>query len=715
MQSVATDCQGAGRPGVEASGRPAHAPGEELLRFVRAIRPARRRSMREFAESEIIIPEGPFVGRKFKCARQPYTGLLFDSIDSGLWTEFYITGPVQSGKTLSGAMVPLLWHLFEVGEKVIFGLPDMNMAADKWGEEILPVIEASRYRDLLPSYGAGSRGGAAGKVTFKNGSVLKFMSGGGQDKKRAGFTARAIIITEADGLDERGTTSREGSKLGQIKARAKAWAAHRRRIYLECTVSTEDGATWAGWERGTASRILLLCPECGKYVHPEREHLIGWRDAKTEQEARERARFVCPGCSIEWSEQQRTQANADAVLVHRGQDPPAEGAEAGEHPPVISSSGSMIGGCGPMPQTHTLGFRYTAVHNQFLSAADVAVDEWKAARAPDQDEAEITQLQQVWVLPHKPAIEDAHHLDAGEIAERAIGLPRGLVPAGHRVLTVGIDVGKRWAHWCAISWGADGSGQVIDYGVIEIPSDYMALEVASLAALREFAEQIGGPGWQRSDDGMLMPPDQIVIDAGWQGSTDDPDYVYQLVLELGDPWICSKGFGGADYRGGRSRKYVEPGKGKRRTAGHRYHVKRTRKCGQITGLLEFDADHWKSYAHQRLTTPVGSAGALTLFEAQPIEHLTFCKHLVAEQRRTEWKGNKGAVVRWVTMGRHNHYLDAVTEACVAAHRCGVRVLSDAEASAGSPARSSPARSSQPVRRDWFKTQRAQRRRRRFRR
>lgn len=31
------------------------------------------RSIREFAESEIVIPDGPYEGRKFRCDRQPYT------------------------------------------------------------------------------------------------------------------------------------------------------------------------------------------------------------------------------------------------------------------------------------------------------------------------------------------------------------------------------------------------------------------------------------------------------------------------------------------------------------------------------------------------------------------------------------------------------------------------------------------------------------------
>ncbi len=123
----------------------------ELKLFLERARPPRVRSMRQFAEAEIVIPDGPFAGRRFRCSRQPYTGLWFDAVDSGHWSRYVATGPTQSGKTLSCFVIPLLYHLFEIGETVICGLPDMDMAADKWREDILPAIEQSRYRDLLPT------------------------------------------------------------------------------------------------------------------------------------------------------------------------------------------------------------------------------------------------------------------------------------------------------------------------------------------------------------------------------------------------------------------------------------------------------------------------------------------------------------------------------------------------------------------------------------
>ena len=47
-----------------------------------------RRTMRQFAEEEIILPPGgPLAGDLFSCETQPYTKLWFDAIDSGEWRE----------------------------------------------------------------------------------------------------------------------------------------------------------------------------------------------------------------------------------------------------------------------------------------------------------------------------------------------------------------------------------------------------------------------------------------------------------------------------------------------------------------------------------------------------------------------------------------------------------------------------------------------------
>lgn len=164
---------------------------------------AARRSPREGRCGHRLHPPevtGRSIDGRADCAHQPFTGLWFDEVDSSRWWRFVATGPSQSGKTLSCFVIPLLYHLFEIGETVICGLPDMDMAADKWREDLLPVIERCRYRELLPSKGGGRRGGRVQTVQFANGATLKFMSGGGSDKSRVGFTSRVVVITETDGM-----------------------------------------------------------------------------------------------------------------------------------------------------------------------------------------------------------------------------------------------------------------------------------------------------------------------------------------------------------------------------------------------------------------------------------------------------------------------------------------------------------------------------------
>ena len=104
---------------------------EEFGWFTSQARTPLRRSMRQFVEQEIIIPDGPFIGRRFDCLRQPYVGLWFDACDSNRWRIRGATGPTQSGKTLCCFIIPIMYHLFETQDTVICGLPDLDMRADK--------------------------------------------------------------------------------------------------------------------------------------------------------------------------------------------------------------------------------------------------------------------------------------------------------------------------------------------------------------------------------------------------------------------------------------------------------------------------------------------------------------------------------------------------------------------------------------------------------
>ena len=67
---------------------------------------------------------------------------------------------------------------------------------------------------------------------------------------------------------------------------------------------------------------------------------------------------------------------------------------------------------------------------------------------------------------------------------------------------------------------------------------------------------------------------------------------------------------------------------------------------------------------------------MTLFRAQPQEHLSLAKHLTAEAKTEEFVQGKGVVVKWERLRRQNHWFDALYNACAAGHGCGVRLVEE---------------------------------------
>lgn len=625
-----------------------HPTLEDLHAFLGQARPRPLRTMRAFAEEEAIIPDGPHAGRRFRCARQPYTGLWFDEVDSGLWSRCVATGPTQSGKTLSCFVIPLLYHLFELRETVICGLPDMDMAGDKWREDILPAIERSRYRELLPRHGGGSRGGRVESLQFGNGATLKFMSGGGGDKSRAGFTSRVVIITETDGMDQAAATSRESDKITQLEARTRAYG-NRKRVYMECTVSTQQGRTWQEYLQGTQSRIALPCPYCPAWVSPEREHLTGWQGARGQAEARRVGAFSCPNCGKVWSEADRVNANHQGRTLHAGQS--------------INPGGNVEG---LPPQTDTLGFRWSAVNNLFLNAGDFAADEWRAAHAPDEENADREMRQFVWCIPVAPSKWADTSLEATELAARIIGMPRGIVPTEAQFLTAAVDLGKYLVHWIVVAWSEGASCHIVDYGRIEVASDDLGVEQAVMVALREFHDLVmtGWPGG--TAEGKPLIPQQVWIDSGYLAPV-----VYAFCRQVGVRFRPSVGRGAAQQHRQWYNRPTSTGNVVK-CLGEGYHAALL--AAERLLLIEIDADYWKSWVHARLSTPLERPGAMTLFQASPQEHLALAKHLTAETKTEQFIAGKGVVARWERLRRQNHWFDALYNACAAAHACGARLV-----------------------------------------
>lgn len=608
------------------------------------------RPISQWVEDELVLPSGPYRGERYRHRRHPASRLWFEALDSGAWNRFAASGPTQNGKTLMCYTAPILYHLFEIQETVVIGMPTMQMANDKWNEDLLPAVEASRFASLLPKTGEGSRGGQVKRaIRFENGVTLRFMSGGGSDKQRAGFTSRVAAVTEVDGMDEPGETSREADKIEQIEGRTRAHGDNKR-LYLECTVSVERGRIWQEIKHGTDSRIARPCPHCRVYVTPEREHLVGWQDAANELEAAERAYWCCPACGEKWTEQERCEVAEHAVLVHHGQK--------------VLKNGRVIGA---PPQTRTLGFRWSAIDNPFAPAAQLGAEEWRAKQAVDQENAEKKQRQFVWCVPYDPPEVELTPLDPDALQQRTRGWKKGVVPPNCLGVAIGIDTGKAALHWHAVAALPAGSVHVLEYGAQ--PTE--AATVGTLRGLVEALSQLRGyftAGWQ-DEAGRTWQPSQVWIDSGYH---EHQEAVYEFCRQAAvgmnpgqEVYRPSKGFG--ERQRGMSR-YLAPRArgGYVRYIGVQFDM-RLQPAARLM-LVHVNSDHWKSVVHQKLAMDAAEPGAMTLYEAaSPREHAEYTEHLTAEVQREEWIEGRGEVVVWRRIRRQNHWLDAGYLSLAAAH------------------------------------------------
>lgn len=603
--------------------------------------------MIEWAEQELVIPDGPYRGLPYTTTRQPYARLFLR--ESGKWRRHNATGPSQSGKTLTCFVVPLLYHLFERRENVICGLPSLDMSANKWKQDIFPAIQASRYRELIPRRGKGSQGGTPTSIEFGNGATLMFLTGGGGDKQRAGATAPVVVITETDGMDEIGGTSRESDKISQLEVRTNAYQrVGTDRLYMECTVSTETGRTWREHIAGTESRIVCPCRHCGKWVTPEREDLHGWHGAETKLAAGRAAFFACPACGGAWTEADRNAMNNAARLLHRGQD--------------IGDDGGVVGDA---PETDTLSFRWTAFNNLFTTAQRLGEFEWEAARSEDQDTADLKMRQFFWTLPAKDESREKVEMSVGVVrgsdakyAGRCSGIARGVVPDGAQYVTAFIDIGKAFLSWMVMAWTPSRS-HVVDYGFHETSMPHVVgEEIAISTALSEVLSAISGR-WALHAG---------LVDAGhWS------DIVYGVLKQTGGCWMPSKGLGRSEQSGYRHPASAgSPGYSADKIPapnGDQWY--QSWQHDARIAAIDFHADWWKNRVHgsfliQPLSNGTLQRGVVTLFGSDPNEHTELGKHLNSEVFVREFrKGLIGTTERWEKVSKNNHLFDCAVGCFVA--------------------------------------------------
>jgi len=655
--------------------RPAEFP-PLMAAALRAGRGTPPRPFTRWLEEEVYLPNdgGPFSGRRFQFAYQPIAKLWAAEIDSGRWNEYVYTGPSQSGKSFIGYVCPLLYHLTELNESVGFGVPLEEMAGDKWVADIRPVLEAShRLKRYMPRSGPGSAGGTIrDRVVFANGSVAKILTAGGRDQSKAGYTLRTILVTEAAAFSRGSDKSPEADPLEQLRARQRSIKWADRATYIEGTATTDDELPTTLWDSSTGSRILSPCPHCGGWIAPGRENLLGWETARTEVEAAELAAWHCPECGERIEPDERRDALAASVILHGDQ--------------TVDRRGNIDGA---LPRTRRLFFRYSAWHNQFLDAGDVAVDLWAAAqleagtRARESADKKLAQF----VFGHTYTGDTSalgEILEASDIDSRRDQLPRGMAHRDTLHVVSGVDVGERFCYWVKLGVRPAGQLHVIDYGTAEVDRAAGIKEGLLATLVQLFRDLEAGAGTDGTEPdqptGTAAGTQRVAVAGGrlftraiYCDSGHLPEVVFDaaravnklvsqpLVLPIlgrGETQMTRRRYSVPARTGNVIRKIDPEG---------RWHISRVRRAR--IDQLTLDADAFKRLADGGFRTSAGNPGAITLFSGPGTVHRTFIRHQINEQYIREERPGEAPRARWVETGA-NHYKDALAYAICAASRLG---------------------------------------------
>jgi hypothetical protein len=273
-------------------------------------------------------------------------------------------------------------------------------------------------------------------------------------------------------------------------------------------------------------------------------------------------------------------------------------------------------------------------------------------------------------------------LKAEQIMEKISHRPRGEIPAECSKLVAFIDVHKEALYWGVGAFEDGYSGTIIDYGTFPDQHRHhfrlndIRRTLSSLLKSQSMEESIRGgldaltadllSREYKRDDGAVMKITRCPVDAQWGESR---DVVYKFCRESphSEVVIPSHGL----FYGASSNPFGEYKRKRGDRIGHHWRVTIT---GEAVAQrrIQFDANYFKLFLHQRFAVPIGGRGCLTLFGDSPQDHLMFSEHCAAED--ADLVSSKGRTVlefKHNNKNRDNHFFDVGVGLLVAASECGI--------------------------------------------
>jgi hypothetical protein len=289
-----------------------------------------------------------------------------------------------------------------------------------------------------------------------------------------------------------------------------------------------------------------------------------------------------------------------------------------------------------------------------------------------------------------PLLEETQKLTPDQIAAKVNRQARYFSPIGCTIVTAFIDVQGALLYYLVAGWEDNFTGYILDYGTwpdqerayFSLASANRTLAKATghssregniYAGLEKLAAEIVAKNWPREDNSILRV-ERCLIDAGWGQVR---DVIYRYCAQSAFPLVVLPSHG--RFVGASSMPMAEYAKKPGERVGTNWILRTEAGRKHVT----FDTNYWKSFVHDRLATPMGAVGCLSLFGEKPAEHRLLADHLTSENKiKVEAKGR--TVEEWKIRPDRpdNHWFDCLVGCAVGASMLGASMLGSATAGKG---------------------------------
>ncbi|HEX4124523.1 MAG TPA: terminase gpA endonuclease subunit [Tepidisphaeraceae bacterium] len=235
--------------------------------------------------------------------------------------------------------------------------------------------------------------------------------------------------------------------------------------------------------------------------------------------------------------------------------------------------------------------------------------------------------------------QEAERLTADQIAAKVNRVPRGIVPAGHEVITAFIDVQQKVLFYAVCAWKMNFTGGAIAYGTypdqkrayfnkadirhtLQEAAGVASEEAAIHAGLEALTTQLFSQKWIRETDKAEMRIGRLHVDAGYQ-----TDLVYNFCRRSPHAANITPSHGHAVRAADKPWEHYSQREGER--LGFHWRFPSVKESRAIRHVL-VDVNFFKSFVQARLATPLAANGCLSLYGDKPDAHRLIADHLASE-------------------------------------------------------------------------------------